>query len=293
MFCDEWLLCPMADDPKFSEWLVDAVSIFQIDIIMSGVEHVLEKVAALRQNITPCSVLAHSVELTQIFNNKWQTAQWFHTRNLAHPSSYLIDGQTMGSDLVERLGLPMIVKPVDGRGSSEVSLLTNIEDISPDWYHSGNMLAQQYVGTESSEYTCAVYKSPLGYTRILIQKRYLKGGSTCYSEVIEHQGIRDYCGMIAAQINEPGAFNIQLRLSDQGEPVCFEINLRLSGTAYMRHEFGFRDCLAWVAETLTNSSQLELFEPSGKVIGLRYETEIFLTVEEKEKLQSITPLGTS
>ena len=47
-----------------------------------------------------------------------------------------------------------------------------------------------------------------------------------------------------------GPLNIQLRLSEDGVPVPFELNVRFSGTTPMRARFGFCDVEAMLREVL-------------------------------------------
>ncbi|MEM6661820.1 MAG: ATP-grasp domain-containing protein [Pseudomonadota bacterium] len=285
-FCDDWLICPYANDPGFSAWLTETAEAYQADAILSGVEAVLLKFAELQAALAPRAVLVHSLRAARTFTDKWLTCQWFASHGLAHPETLWIDGTVGFEELAETLGLPFIVKPAIGGGSNGLRRIGTREeyDALPE---AAGLIAQQIVGTADEEYTCAVYQSPNGYRRVLIQRRYLKGGSTSYAELVADSTIRAYCDAIADAIGEPGAFNIQLRISDDGVPVCFEVNLRLSGTTHMRHQFGFRDCVAWLIEAMGGHPRPELFQPTGMVVGLRMENEVFLDEAGKERLLSL------
>lgn len=288
VFCDEWLLCPLASDPTFSSWIEETCDIFGVNAIVSSVEEVLSVLASLDMTDKGVVSLVHTQKSIRDFTNKIETSNWFADHELAHPKTLHLTNLISIEELESEISYPWIVKPVLGKGSSDIHVVNDRSSINEQWFVSGKMLAQELIGSEDEEYTCGVFVSMTGKTVVLVQKRYLKGGSTCYSEIVQSPQIESYCKKIAAHINEPGAFNIQLRIKSDGSPVCFEVNLRLSGTTYIRHKFGFRDCLAWLAEKLGESVDLdELFEPTEAVIAIRYEAEVFFEADHNFRLWSL------
>jgi carbamoyl-phosphate synthase large subunit len=142
---------------------------------------------------------------------------------------------------------PVIVKPRSGRGSRQVSRFDTIEEfarLAPEGF-----VWQSFLSPESEEYTCAIYRSRLRRTRVLLMRRTLIGGSTGIGEVVENEAIRGYITAIANSLDFWGALNVQLRLTSQG-PLVFEINPRLSSTLVFRDKMGFFDFRWWVQEVL-------------------------------------------
>ena len=103
------------------------------------------------------------------------------------------------------------------------------------------LIAQEHVGDEDQEYTCAVIRLG-GQTRGLVLKRRLAGGRTVFAEEVAVPAIDDLIQRLAAACDLDGAINVQLRLTPKG-PRVFEINPRFSSTVMMRHRLGFQDLL--------------------------------------------------
>ena len=72
-----------------------------------------------------------------------------------------------------------------------------------------------------------------------------------------------------------GPLNIQMRLDKTGEPVCFELNVRFSGTTAIRANFGFCDVEAMIREYVLEESVESCFRIIlGEVY--RYDEELSL-----------------
>ena len=69
--------------------------------------------------------------------------------------------------------------------------------------------------------------------------------------------------------------NIQMRVDRDGRPVCFEMNVRFSGTTAMRANFGFRDVEAMVREYILGQDIRECFHVRyGE--AFRYDNEMYI-----------------
>jgi len=82
-----------------------------------------------------------------------------------------------------------------------------------------------------------------------MMKRKLVGGLTGSGEVVDNKTIDEYVRSIAKVMDLEGAFNVQLRLTENG-PRLFEINPRLSSTVVFRDLLGFQDLRWWVSDVL-------------------------------------------
>ena len=87
-----------------------------------------------------------------------------------------------------------------------------------------------------------------------------------------------------------GPLNIQMRLDITGKPICFEMNVRFSGTTAIRANLGFEDVKALVLEYLYGQNNIDsCFElKQGEVF--RFDEEMYLingTTEKMGKLGKI------
>jgi carbamoyl-phosphate synthase large subunit len=270
---DEALLCPLAFSPEFPEWLSRIENNYDIDLVISGVGEVNYVLAKIKNQQTKALYLTPEFENVRIFNDKLETVTWFNKFEIEHPVTIDLDNEEDVASFSDRIKFPAIVKPKLGKGSKGVSIIKDEKELLL-FVKAGGYIAQELIGNPQSEYTCGVYKSKFGYTKVIVMRRILNNGSTALAEVVENKDIEDYCHKIASALDTTSPFNVQLRVSDSGKPLCFEINMRLSGTTSIRHNFGFKDCEAWIREQLFNQDSRGLFniEPG---IAIRYEEEVY------------------
>lgn len=283
LFSDHALLCPLAFDPHFSDWLSTTVEDHDLDVVISGVEEVNYILATLKDKQNKAIYLAPEYENVSTFNDKLKTIHWFKKHHIEHPSTIDLDDAKALKNLGTVVRFPMIVKPKLGKGSKGLSVIADPAAIRP-YIDKGGYIAQELVGTSETEYTCGVYKSKFGYTEVIVMKRELANGSTAVAEVVRNEAIENYCRKIADAMNTTCPFNIQLRLSKDNQPICFEINMRLSGTTSIRHNFGFKDCEAWIRETVLNQNSKGLFKIIDG-IAVRYEEEVYFKKDALNQLR--------
>lgn len=283
LFSDHALLCPLAFDPHFSDWLSTTVEDHDLDVVVSGVEEVNYVLATLKDKQNKAIYLAPEYENVSIFNDKLKTFHWFKKNHIECPSTIDLDDSKALKDLGSVVKFPMIVKPKLGKGSKGLSVIADQAAIRP-YIDKGGYIAQELVGTSETEYTCGVYKSKFGYTEVIVMKRELVNGSTAVAEVVRNEIIENYCRKTADAMNTTCPFNIQLRLSKDNQPICFEINMRLSGTTAIRHNFGFKDCEAWIRETVLDQNSKGLFNIIDGV-AVRYEEEVYFKKDALNQLR--------
>jgi carbamoyl-phosphate synthase large subunit len=285
-FCDRALIRPYADAPEFGAWLHAVESGHGIDLVLSGVEEILEFLSAhTSQGNAGAKYLVHGADLLERFNDKYLTNAWLVDNGLPAPRTLDL-GVTTSLDAIDQaLTAPFVVKPRRGKGSRGVRVLGSLEEAKP-YLGDANYVAQEQIGTPDTEYTCGVYNSSFGYSEIIVLERELRHGSTARASVVHAPVIEEYCRRIAGEIGAAGAFNVQLRYcAEQETPYAFEINMRLSGTTHIRHRFGFRDCEAWACETFYDRPRKEAFSliPGTAV---RYEEEVFFSESGLRKLSA-------
>ncbi|BDS14368.1 ATP-grasp domain-containing protein [Aureispira anguillae] len=174
--------------------------------------------------------------------DKGKTCSFLKEHALPNPKVYLSSN--------EPAQFPLIAKPRAGSGSSNIFVIKNQEEFNFFFENYKHLIFQELLDGTAGEFTCCVYRSRSGITRVLILKRELMGGFSGYGEVVENQKIKELLDKLADLLNLEGSINVQLRMH-KDEPVIFEINPRFSSTVLFRHMLGFYD-LQWSLEDKFN-----------------------------------------
>ncbi len=186
--------------------------------------------------------------------DKLKTAEFLEKENLPFPL-------TLPIEAVDKIvDFPVILKSRTGSGSSDVSVVRDIDTLIFMKNRNPDFILQEYLDGSNGEYTCGLFRCKKGIIRTIIIKRELMGSQTGYGEVIHNVEIDSLLYKIAEKLNLIGSINVQLRLTSKG-PVVFEINPRFSSTILFRQLFGFKD-LEWSIEDELNLSISNYFPNS-------------------------------
>ena len=237
---DKAYISPLAADPGFLDWLIGVCNTDKVQVILSGVEPVLHALAEHRDEIFSRSgavcIVSKPAQL-EISDDKLKTCEWLKQNGLNYPDFAPAEDEVQVKQLVERCGFPLIAKPRQGKGSHGIMMLRNEADLAKVMDQT-DYVVQEYVGTDEDEYTAGCFCDAAGENRgTIIMRRELLQGTTYKAVVGDYPEIREECAKIINALKPMGPCNLQMRLAN-GRAVCFEINLRFSGTTPMRARFG-------------------------------------------------------
>lgn len=283
-YCDTAYIAPYANDPWFVDWVIDICNNEKIDIIFSGVEEnimALETNRQLLESKTNAVFISSPKEHLDIGLNKYKTAKWLQENGCNFPKSADISNRAELEKLVKEVGYPLIAKPTFGKGSQGVLIIHSQDDLKQ--VKQKDYCIQEYLGDEKSEYTVACYVDKKGKShQMLIMHRYLKHGTTFMAEIVQEETIRKECERICERFKPIGPLNIQLRMH-KGKPVCFELNVRFSGTTPIRARWGYNDVEAMIREYVLDEPVVFNPQKEGKVY--RYYNEAFIDVRMQNELK--------
>ena len=190
-------------------------------------------------------ILINSTNIIKKFSTKLSTYN-FLNRNDYSTLSFC---KKLGGDKIPKY--PFFLKTNFGHGNKNYKIIKSYKELKKlriknkkDW------VAQEYLGKNFDEYTCALIKIE-NFCDAIILKRYLSGGMTYYVEVIKNLQLKKKLISLAKKINLCGSINVQLKINKERFAI-FEINPRLSSTVMMRHMLGFTDCVWWINYKLNN-----------------------------------------
>lgn len=289
--CDEGYICPRADDEQFISWVVEFCNNHKIDIIFTGVE---ENVLELARNIdvlkqkTKSIFISSSYEQLLLGQDKFFTCEFLKNAGCNFPKYQLYKGMDSVREFARRVGYPIIAKPRNGKSANGIVIIKNENDIN-NCSGLDDYVLEEYVGSNNEEYTVGCYRTRNDELKMIIMKRLLHNGTTVWAKVVEDNMIYDECRKICESFNPIGPLNIQLRKNDDGQPICFEMNVRFSGTTAMRNHMKFRDVEAMIDEYLFDLNVSNHFDYiNGEMF--RYDEEFYLQDGSTEKLREFNQI---
>nr|WP_294995038.1 ATP-grasp domain-containing protein [uncultured Sediminibacterium sp.] len=263
---DEFVLIPPASSGNYVEFLVSLCKKASCKIVIPGSEPELVCMASSIKLFIENSIYVpiNSIEVLKICSDKLLFQDFLSKNNFNLCDTYLVDENSNISNLVN---YPYIIKPVSGSGSKNVFIVQDESELKSILHYlkdNGKILVQQYVGSESEEYTVGVLCTPSGYIHHIILQRNLSLGLSVRQKVINRtskqflgpylvvstgisQGkfvdnplIDDQVKKIVKLLSPTSTINIQCRVQND-KVFIFEINPRFSGTTNLRTLVGFNE----------------------------------------------------
>lgn len=145
-------------------------------------------------------------------------------------------------------------------------------------------VVEELLGKQDEEYTAGCFCDSNGRARgAIVMRRELQCGTTVRAVVGEFPGIRAEAIRIAEELRPMGPCNIQIRTTN-GRPVCFEINVRFSGTTPLRARLGFNEVHEALSHFVLGNEAKDM--PSvTRGIALRYWNEMYVDPEAHSILE--------
>jgi carbamoyl-phosphate synthase large subunit len=256
-----------------------------VHAILSGVEPVLTILAGEVERIqaeTGAICIVSKPECLAVGNDKLLTSQWLRNNGFVFPETVDVANSAGVDALVRACGYPLIAKPRYGKGAQGVFELRNDEDLRSAIARDAYVI-QEYLGDTCQEYTVGCFSDRESRVRgALVMRRELLQGTTYRAEAGYFPDVREAAIPIAEALRPMGPCNIQMRLH-RGRAVCFEINVRFSGTTAVRARLGFNDVEAALLHYVLGQPAADL-PLITKGIALRYWNEIYVSGEAKARL---------
>ena len=283
-YSDEFIISPYASEINFSNWIKNLSVSKNISIILSGVEEINDALSLIKEDIYKLNstvVICPTIKALAIGKDKYKTFYWLKNNNFNYPRTILPTSKEDVISFYDLLKKELILKPLKGKSSQGIYYLKSKTDIDCIDIDLTSYAVQEVIGKEEDEYTVGCFQFQNGKcAKPIIMRRQLKDGHTVFAQIIQNEEISNYCLEITEKLKPLGPLNIQLRLNDFGEPVCFELNVRFSGTTLIRDFFGFKDVVASIYEACNIISETELFNQKESGICIRQVEELFFTSEK-------------
>jgi len=209
-----------------------------------------------------------SLEVVEISDDKFRTSSFLKEHGINCPKTGLLKDVE-----IEHIKYPVIIKPAVGCRSIGVYKINNFDDLIPHLKEANDIIIQEYIGSEETEYTGSVVKVKNELSPVLVLNRVLRNGDTYRAEPIKSEVIENYIIEVASHLDIDGGCNFQLRLDEDGKPKIFEINSRFSGTTPFCAQIGFNPVEYYLKKMLDMKVDIVIDYDS---FILRYWSELVL-----------------
>ena len=237
---DRAYVSPLANDPAFVDWLIATCRAEGVRAVLSGVEPVLAVLARHQARIRAESgalCVVAPPHVLSIGDDKLETCRWLEAQGFHAPRCSDAGDRDGLEKLVADCGFPLFAKPREGKSAQGVMEIRDRAALDLVTGRPGYVV-QELLGDAGSEYTAGCFTDRDGRVRgTITMRRDLLEGTTYRAVAGAFPEVRHEAERIAAALNPMGPCNVQMRIS-HGRPVCFEINVRFSGTTPVRAAWG-------------------------------------------------------
>ena len=275
---DKAFISPWAhEEEAFKTWLWRCCREEKVDVVLSGAEPVLMRLADCKEALeSECGtqIIVSSPEVMAIGDDKLYTCRWLKEKGLATPDSASSESEAEVHALLARWGYPLIAKPRIGGGARGLILVEDEHDLAYVLRKKGYVV-QELLGEDSGEYTVGCFCDSAGNLNgSITMRRDLLAGTTYRAEIGDYSEVREMAEKIVTALSPMGPCNVQLRMTQRG-PVCFEINPRFSGTTPIRAHYGFNEVEASLRHFVLGEPPMALPKVTQGV-ALRYWNELYV-----------------
>ena len=157
-FCDIFEQAPPTSDAGYIDWLLNIIKSYHIDFMIPGIEADLYNWVEHLTEIEKCGVklLLNNITLILLCKDKWAFYETFKRADTPH----IIECSLVSDfdQIVDKFGLPFLLKPRSGYGSKGIVRIENIDAFLKHKNDLGPILmAQPIIGNENEEYTTSAF----------------------------------------------------------------------------------------------------------------------------------------
>lgn len=221
-----------------------------------------EKETVEQQYKILCAVETYSI--FELANDKQKLMEVCEKYNIVHPKTRAISGDL--KSVADYVGFPAMIKPNLSAGAKGITRVECLDELK-EKYHTiaesfGSCALQQYVEQPDYYYNVMLFRRSDGQiaasTIIKIRRFFpLKGGTSCYSETIEHSFLLEQCERCLEKLNWHGFADFDV-LEDKctGELKIIEINPRVPSSLQASFAAGINFAKTFIDEYLGNGAEI-------------------------------------
>lgn len=273
-------ICPdlQHDREGYASYFYRHLDAYQYELIIPmGDEsaHFLSQEKKKMQTLYPAMALAvEDYEVFDLANDKQKLMEVCEKYDIVHPKTRELSMESLDS-VADYVGFPAMIKPNLSAGAKGIVKVGSKEELWEKFPSVANAFGQctlqQFVEQPDYYYNVMLFRKRDGQTAastVIKIRRYfpLKGGTSCYSETVEHPFLLEQCECCLEHLNWHGFADFDV-LEDKasGELKIIEINPRVPSSLQASFAAGVNFAKIFVDEYL--GSGAEVFDMSRYKVG--------------------------
>lgn len=280
-FSDRAYTVPRVDEPHYVEQLLEICRNEQVDALLPALDEELILISEARQyfNQVGTTLLLSSTDTLKVCTDKLVTFEFFEKHSI--PTISTLDGDNIQIEDIQTY--PQIIKPRSGRGSTNVFLARNWQEVGFFAKYVGNAVVQPFIaGVEYTIDVVADWSSEL--LIVSPRKRIATDSGISYKGVTAwHEAVVPWISLIVKELSIVGPANIQCFLTADEQVYFTEVNARLAGSAILSVAAGI-PLFEYIVAILQNKAVPPIIKPLVEnSIMLRYWEELYITPQQASR----------
>ncbi|EKQ51129.1 MULTISPECIES: ATP-grasp domain-containing protein [unclassified Clostridium] len=288
-FVDRFYKIPKANEIGYIKGLLDICKREEINVLVplyEGEFEILHNAREQFKNIGTILLLSNS-KILNICKDKQESYEYFLNSKINIPKVYIeeeIEDIIKYGDIDK---FPLIIKPKDGMGSSNVYKINNIYELKFFKEYVKNGIVQEFINGD--EYTVDTLVDLKGNPVYIIPRKRIevRSGEVVKSATVKDEGIISETLKVIEDLNKLrdenglalyGPLTIQFFKKNDGKIYLLEINPRFGGGVPLSFEAG-GNYAQKICEMITGK-QLEYVKEFKEMTMLRYEEAVFISSED-------------
>ena len=268
---DKSFVVPPGNSPAFLPALTRICRDEKVNAVVSVVDEELPRVAELEQ--LGITVVQPRLDFVNLCTDKLRCMKELMRAGINAPATWLV------SELPGDIAFPLFIKPRVGRGSRGCGRVDSAEELriflANSAYAAPQLLAQTFIA--GAEFTVSVVVWRDGEVQAVVPKEIIsKVGVTKAAVTRRNAKIESLCTAIQNQFRADGPFNVQLVLTEDGEPFPFEINPRFSTSITLTNAAGVDELGGLLAQALFGRESFHFSGWSEGTVLIRHTTDQFI-----------------
>ena len=274
IFADAAYQVPPVSSPNYFDSLVEVCRRERVDWILPALDEELLMIAGRRTELEAggTRVLSSPLKCLEYCVDKRATHAFFRQHGIPTPATW--EPGSAPSD-----SFPVIVKPRRGRGSTDIYIARNANELAFFSGYVRDAIMQEFM--TGREVTVDVL-SDFASNPLFIRPRYrikTESGISYKGAVLDHPGIVCCVERIVRKLGLIGPANVQCFVDESDELRFTEINARLAGSVALTFEAdpAFADALV---SMLNGGLPEPAAGPAKPLIMLRYCSEVYIDARD-------------